>query len=105
VLTVQGGGTVLGGCYRKNLWESQPDPNMAARIMKRAVEICPELVKPGQGAEGLSVIRHVVGLRPLRIGGVRLEKEVIDGVKVIHNYGAGGFGCESPVLHLTSPDY
>jgi len=68
---------------------------MAARIMKRAVEICPELVKPGQGAEGLGVIRHVVGLRPLRVGGVRLEKEVIDGVKVVHNYGAGGFGYQA----------
>lgn len=90
-----GGGTVLGGCYRKNVWRSQPDPSMAARIMKRAVEICPELVKPGQGAEGLGVIRHVVGLRPLRVGGVRLEKEVIDGVKVVHNYGAGGFGYQA----------
>jgi hypothetical protein len=62
--------------------------------MKRAIDICPELVKPGQGVEGLSVIRHAVGLRPLRYGGVRLESEVIDGVNVVHNYGACGFGCK-----------
>lgn len=62
--------------------------------MKRALEICPQLVKPGQGVEGLSVIRHGVGLRPSRKAGPRIEGEVIDGVNVVHNYGAGGYGCE-----------
>lgn len=89
-----GGGTILGGCYQKNSWESQPDMNLAQRIMKRAIQWCPELVKPGQGVEGLDVIRHGVGLRPLRVGGPRVEKDVIDGLKVVHNYGAGGFGCK-----------
>jgi hypothetical protein len=72
---------------------------MTQRIMKRAIEICPELVKPGQGVEGLDVIKTYAGLRPLRVGGVRLEKEIIDGVAVVHNYGAGGFGCKfCPVM-------
>lgn len=73
------------------------DPNLTQRIMKRAIELCPELVKPGQGVEGLDVIKTYAGLRPFRIGGVRLEKEVIDDVVVVHNYGAGGFGCECGV--------
>lgn len=90
-----GGGTVLGGSYQKNNWESQVDPNLAIRIMKRAIELCPSLVKPGQGIESLDVIRHGVGLRPVRIGGTRIERETIDGVKVVHNYGAGGFGYQA----------
>lgn len=30
-----------------------------------------------------------------RKGGARLEKEVIDGFTVVHNYGAGGAGYQS----------
>ena len=90
-----GGGTVLGGTYQKGNSSPAPDKATAERIMKRAVEWCPELVGEGEGVEGLDVIRHGVGLRPLRAGGARVEKEVIGGVRVVHNYGAGGFGCMS----------
>ena len=62
--------------------------------MKRAVDLCPSLTG-GQGIEHLSVIRHGVGLRPVRLGGTRLEKEKIKGVWVIHNYGHGGYGYQS----------
>ena len=62
--------------------------------MKRAVDLFPVLTN-GKGIERLSVIRHNVGLRPLREGGVRLEREKIDGVWVVHNYGHGGFGYQS----------
>ncbi|KAI9732174.1 MAG: hypothetical protein M1834_004271 [Cirrosporium novae-zelandiae] len=89
-----GGGTILGGCYQKGSWESQPDPSLAIRIMKRCVELCPALTN-GKGFETLDIIRHGVGLRPVRINGVRLEKEKIDGTWVVHNYGHGGFGYQS----------
>ncbi|KAI9821759.1 MAG: hypothetical protein M1827_002340 [Pycnora praestabilis] len=89
-----GGGTVLGGSYQKGDWESQPDPNLATRIMKRCVELCPELTG-GKGVEALSVIRHAVGLRPLRVNGVRLETERIDDILTVHCYGHGGFGYQS----------
>lgn len=90
-----GGGCVLGGCLQKDNWESQPDPNLAVRIMRRAVELCPSMVPEGKGIEALSVIRHGVGLRPMRKDGIRVEKEVIAGsdgrkVPIIHNYGHGG---------------
>ena len=62
--------------------------------MKRAVDLCPALTG-GKGIEHLSIIRHGVGLRPLRISGVRLEKEKIRGVWTVHNYGHGGFGYQS----------
>lgn len=95
-----GGGTVLGGCLQKDNWQSQPDPSLANRIMKRAVELCPQLVPEGKGAEGLSVIRHGVGLRPMRNGGIRIEKDSITGpdgrkVAIVHNYGHGGYGYQT----------
>lgn len=62
--------------------------------MARAVEICPELAN-GQGVEGLDVISHGVGLRPVRAGGPRVEGEVIDGIHVVHNYGHGGAGYQA----------
>lgn len=108
-----GGGTILGGCYQKGKWESQHDPSLAIRIMKRCVEMCPKLTD-GRGIEYLDVIRHGVGLRPVREGNVaRIEKEKINGVWVVvsnicqsipgaiansvlkHNYGHGGAGYQS----------
>jgi len=84
----------LGGCLQKNNWESQPDPNLAVRIMKRCVELVPALTD-GKGIDALSIIRHGVGLRPMREGGPRVEKEKIAGVWVVHQYGHGGYGYQS----------
>ncbi|KYK54287.1 D-amino-acid oxidase [Drechmeria coniospora] len=89
-----GGGTILGGSYQKGNWESQVDPNLAVRIMKRAVELCPQLTD-GRGIEHLDVVRHGVGLRPVREGGARVEADRIEGVPVVHNYGHGGAGYQS----------
>lgn len=89
-----GGGTILGGTYQKGSWESQPDPTQALRIMQRAVEMCPALTG-GKGVEALSVIRHGVGLRPLRTSGLRLETERIGGAWVVHNYGHAGWGYQA----------
>ncbi|OCL13599.1 FAD dependent oxidoreductase [Glonium stellatum] len=89
-----GGGTILGGCLQKGSWESQPDPNLALRIMKRCVDLCPQLTG-GKGIEALSIIRHGVGLRPMRKDGPRVEKEKIANVWVVHNYGHGGYGYQS----------
>lgn len=88
-----GGGTVLGGCYQKNNWESQFDPSLATRIMKRCVDMCPQLTG-GKGIEHLDIIRHSVGLRPAREGGARIEQEKIDGLWVVHSYGFGGAGYQ-----------
>lgn len=122
-----GGGTLLGGSYQVDKWDSVPDPNLSLRIMKRAVELCPSLLLSSSsssstktsttntsgggrvGVEGLDVIRAGVGLRPVREGGVRLEKERLqlnkkedvglndddNNVWVVHNYGHGGYGYQS----------
>ncbi|KAK0643874.1 hypothetical protein B0T16DRAFT_416775 [Cercophora newfieldiana] len=100
-----GGGTVLGGTYQLGNWDPNPEPNVAVRIMKRAIELHPELTG-GRGIEALSIIRHGVGLRPYRKDGVRIEKERIDGTWVVHNYGhagwgyQGSYGCAEAVVDL-----
>ena len=94
MMRAAGGGTILGGCYQKGNWESQPDPSLAIRIMKRAIDMCPQLTD-GKGIEHLDIIRHGVGLRPLRLNGTRIEKERIEGQWVAHNYGHGGYGYQS----------
>lgn len=105
------GGTILGGCYQKDNWSRDVDEELAKRIMKRAVEFCPELVRDGP----LDVISHNVGFRPVREGGVRVERESLhnaDGsaVQVVHNYGHGGggyqmsYGCSVKVVELVN-DY
>lgn len=89
-----GGGTILGGTYDLGNWESQPDPNIANRIMARIVKEYPE-VAGGKGVAGLSVIRHAVGLRPFRKGGVRIEEERLDAdTWIVHNYGHSGWGYQ-----------
>ncbi|KAI1327477.1 FAD dependent oxidoreductase [Xylariaceae sp. FL0255] len=100
-----GGGTVLGGTYSKGQWESQPDANQAMRIMRRVCEMMPEITN-GQGVKGFDIVRHAVGLRPYREGGVRIEKERIGDTWVVHNYGHGGwgyqgsYGCAEDVVTL-----
>lgn len=90
-----GGGTILGGCLQHGSWESQPDPNLAQRIMQRSIDLCPSLVPKTGSITELSVVRHGVGLRPMRTGGPRVEREKIDENWVVHNYGHAGYGYQS----------
>lgn len=62
--------------------------------MKRCVAICPALTG-GKGIEALDIVRHGVGLRPLRLNGTRIEKEKMNDTWVVHNYGHGGYGYQS----------
>ncbi|KAI5463486.1 FAD dependent oxidoreductase [Mariannaea sp. PMI_226] len=101
-----GGGTILGGTYDIGNWESQPDPNIAIRIMQRVVDARPEIAG-GKGVTGLSVVRHAVGFRPWRKDGLRLEEEKLDDETwIVHNYGhagwgyQGSYGCAEGVVEL-----
>jgi D-amino-acid oxidase len=83
-----GGGTIVGGCYQAGKTGADPDPAMGERILERAIKLVPDLAN-GKGREGLDVVRHGVGLRPVRKGGYRVEREQRDGWNLVHNYGHG----------------
>ncbi len=87
---------VVGGTAEEGEWSRTPDPATAEAVLHRATALVPEL-------EGARVLRHKVGLRPVRPV-VRLER-VGD---VIHTYGHGGagvtlsWGCAADVVGLAS---
>lgn len=100
-----GGGTILGGTYQPNNWDPKPDCDLGERIVARCIELEPDLVK-GIGAEGVDIIGHGVGFRPARVGGTRVEAEMLGGLRIVHNYGHGGsgylasYGCAGEVAEL-----
>src|SRR5690606_28436124 len=71
---------VVGGTEVAGEWNRTPSPEVAAAILARATALVP-------GLEGARVLKHKVGLRPVRPA-VRVER-VGD---VIHCYGHGGAG-------------
>ncbi|GGU30517.1 amino acid oxidase [Streptomyces daghestanicus] len=79
------GRLVLGGTAEEDAWSVEPDPVVAAAIVRRCAALRPEIA-------GARVLEHRVGLRPAR-DTVRLEREVLpDGRLLVHNYGHGGAG-------------
>jgi len=75
---------VLGGTAEEGAWETDPDPAVAADILRRCAALEPRLA-------GAEVLEHRVGLRPGRPE-VRLEMEEETGIPIVHNYGHGGSG-------------
>ncbi|KAK0729295.1 hypothetical protein B0T21DRAFT_445282 [Apiosordaria backusii] len=94
------GGTVIGGTKEVNDWESQPRPETRERLLKAFAGTYPKILnKEG----GLTVLADIVGRRPSRKGGPRIEGEVLNlaggGEEekkgfVMHAYGLGGRGYE-----------
>src|SRR5215210_208616 len=75
---------ILGGTAEEGAWEMDPNPEVAAGILRRCVALEPRLADA-------EVLEHRVGLRPGRPS-VRLESEEGPRVPVVHNYGHGGSG-------------
>jgi D-amino-acid oxidase len=71
---------VVGGTDQEGEWSRTPSPETAADILSRASRLVPAL-------RGARVLRHKVGLRPVRPA-VRLERVG----RVVHCYGHGGAG-------------
>jgi len=92
---------MLGGIYEDANLNANltPDMSVAAAIYKRCVEAVPAL-------KDVQVLEHLVGLRPARRDGIRLERQTDDGKMLIHNYGHGGvggtfsWGCADEVVRL-----
>ena len=107
------GTTVLGGCNVKDEWSTEVDGEITEGILRRARDLVPELLVAGEaGKDGardgeFDVIKAQVGLRPGRVEGARVEREVVslveeDGktereVLVVHAYGMAGAGFQNSV--------
>lgn len=83
---------ILGGTRDVDDWYPKPRPETKIAILKRAIALAPELAPPGTKNpthEDLIplVIEDGCGLRPGRKGGIRLERESVSGIPVVHNYG------------------
>ncbi|RSL66753.1 hypothetical protein CEP54_003539 [Fusarium duplospermum] len=92
------GGTVIGGTKEPGDWRIEPSLELRQTVLDNAKSIAAEACSEKQAPGSLRVIKDVVGRRPAREGGMRVETEIKDngqGVQhVIHAYGAGGRGYE-----------
>ncbi len=76
---------ILGGRNISHQEDLMVDSNEVKEIFDRCVKIMPSLAN-------VDALKVLVGIRPMRKGGVRLEKEYINDTVVIHNYGHGSYG-------------
>lgn len=79
----------LGGCRQFDSWTTTIDKHDANSIWERCLKIMPSL-------RNAQIVREWAGLRPYRPV-VRVEKECLTvrgggTLKVVHNYGHGGYG-------------
>ncbi|TAQ86573.1 hypothetical protein B7494_g5098 [Chlorociboria aeruginascens] len=84
------GGTVVGGTKEVDDWRADPRLSTRNNILTKAAKMFPQILN----AEGsFNVIGDIVGRRPTRKGGLRLDVEEIGGEankrKIVHAYGAG----------------
>ncbi|KAJ5279231.1 D-amino-acid oxidase [Penicillium angulare] len=86
------GGTVIGGTKEVGNWDPNPSMETRATLLVNAKKWFP--FTPESGGE-FDVIHDIVGRRPAREGGMRIEIEkTSNGRQVVHAYGAGGRGYE-----------
>lgn len=88
------GGTIIGGTKQPHNWNHNPSPEIRAQLLENASKWFP-FTPESQGK--FDVIRDIVGRRPAREGGVRIEAEKVgidDYKTIVHAYGAAGRGYE-----------
>jgi D-amino-acid oxidase len=92
---------ILGGTAEEGEWDTAPDPEIAAGILRRCAALEPRLA-------GAEVLEHKAGLRPGRPE-IRLEREdAASGPPRVHSYGHGGsgvtlsWGCAEETLRIVS---
>lgn len=78
------GVATLGGVRQYDSYNMEVSKYDSASIFERCCELLPAL-------KSAEIVGHKVGLRPHRVP-VRVEPEVVDGVRVVHCYGHGGYG-------------
>lgn len=85
------GGTVVGGTKEVGDWNPNAEESTRMKLLENAARLWPEILN-SKGE--FDVIRDIVGRRPTRKGGMRLEVERVGKGKLVHAYGAGGRGYE-----------
>ncbi|ORY83022.1 FAD dependent oxidoreductase [Protomyces lactucae-debilis] len=86
-------GLIVGGCQQPNCYNAEVDEELAETMLEWARTLYPVIFPADHKFE---IIRHNVGLRPSRKGGVRVEADQLkDGRPVVHAYGIGGWGFQS----------
>jgi len=112
IIPRRSGEVVIGGTREEGDWSEEPRPEASLDIKKRALALFPELAPYSATANGRIpvpgdlepiVLRDVVGFRPARKGGLRLEvganltipSSTDKYVPVIHNIGHSGAGWQS----------
>ncbi|KAE8375683.1 Fcf1-domain-containing protein [Aspergillus bertholletiae] len=86
------GGTIIGGTKQPHNYDPNPSTETRERLLANAAKWFP-FTPESEGK--FDVIRDVVGRRPAREGGMRIETEKVgDSRFVVHAYGAGGRGFE-----------
>lgn len=88
------GGTIIGGTKELGNWDPRPSAEVRAELLRRFAGTYPKILEDA-GKSELTVLRDIVGRRPTRDGGPRVEGEVVPGAGfVMHAYGLGGRGYE-----------
>ena len=88
----------MGGTAQKGDWTMEIRKKDEEDILKKCESLWPELDRS-------KIVGRAVGLRPSRTE-VRLEREYLNGKRIIHNYGHGGagvtlsWGCADEVVSL-----
>uniref|UniRef100_A0A8H7N8E9 FAD dependent oxidoreductase domain-containing protein n=1 Tax=Bionectria ochroleuca TaxID=29856 RepID=A0A8H7N8E9_BIOOC len=99
------GGTIIGGTKEPGNWQVEPRPSTREVLLAGGKGLAPYATSDSSplNEKDLRVITDVVGRRPTREGGVRIEleeKQLTDANgqlrtgHVLHSYGAGGRGYE-----------
>jgi len=89
VIPRKGSGTsVLGGTKQAGNWDTEVNHNTTRQILEGCKPLAPELLKDG----AFEVVKVLVGLRPSREGGARVESEIFGEKHVVHSYGHAGAG-------------
>jgi hypothetical protein len=89
------GGTIIGGTKGPNDWDPNPSPAVRETLLNNAKKWFPFTEESGGKFD---VVRDIVGRRPAREGGMRIEVEPLGGAskgrRIVHGYGAAGRGYE-----------
>ncbi|CAK7214149.1 hypothetical protein SCUCBS95973_002040 [Sporothrix curviconia] len=96
------GGTIIGGTKEPDNWDTAPSLANRERLLANFAAMYPKILADSKD-NTFDVLSDVVGRRPTRRGGMRLEVEAVDVAGraeaekkpvIVHAYGVGGRGYE-----------